>query len=90
MSRTPSPLARSGSQQERPRSTANAKPVDSASGLISTKQASMQSGLSPATLRRYVALGLIPAHKVGLRLLKFDPNDVDKLVKTIDNGTASA
>ncbi|WP_220096857.1 helix-turn-helix domain-containing protein [Mycolicibacterium houstonense] len=64
--------------------------VDSAAGLISTKEAANRLRISPNTLRKYVALGLIPAHKVGLRLLKFEPNDVDKLVRRIDNRTASA
>jgi excisionase family DNA binding protein len=58
--------------------------------LISTKQAAERLRISPATLRKYVAAGLLPAHNVGIRLLKFNPNDVDQLVQKIDNRTTSA
>lgn len=90
MSRTSPTLARSDSQPGQNGSTAQAEPVDSAAGLISTKQAAERLRISPATLRKYVAAGLLPAHRVGIRLLKFNPNDVDKLVQKIDNRTASA
>ncbi|WP_081282412.1 helix-turn-helix domain-containing protein [Mycobacterium asiaticum] len=90
MSRTSSPLTRSDSQHDRPAATTDADPVDSVAELISTKDAANRLRISPNTLRKYVALGLIPAHQVGLRLLKFDPNDVDKLVRKIDNRTAGA
>lgn len=90
MSRTSPSLPRGDSQHERPVSTAGAEPVDSAAELISTKEAANRLRISPATLRNYVTAGLIPAHRVGIRLLKFDPADVDRLVQKIDNRTVSA
>jgi excisionase family DNA binding protein len=90
MSRTSPALPRSGSQHDRHESTTGAASVDSAPELISTKEAANRLRISANTLRKYVALGLIPAHRVGIRLLKFDPADVDKLVRRIDNRTASA
>lgn len=90
MSRTSPTLPRSDSQRGQAGSTTRPERVDPAAELISTKQAANRLKISPNTLRKYVALGLIPAHQVGLRLLKFDPNDVDRLVRKIDNRTASA
>lgn len=90
MSRTSPTLSRSDSQRSQDGTSTPPGRVDSAAGLISTKEAANRLRISPNTLRKYVALGLIPAHKVGLRLLKFEPNDVDKLVRKIDNRTASA
>jgi excisionase family DNA binding protein len=90
MSRTSPTLPRSDSQRSQDGSATQPVRVDSACELISTKQAANRLKISPNTLRKYVALGLIPAHKVGLRLLKFDPNDVYQLVRKIDNRTVSA
>jgi excisionase family DNA binding protein len=54
-----------------------------ASRLKTVKQASQITGLSPNTLRKYVAEGKLTAYKVGDRLVKYDPSDLDKLVQKI-------
>jgi excisionase family DNA binding protein len=51
--------------------------------FLSTKEAAEHIGVSVNTLRKYVAKGLVPAHKFGERLLKFDPAELDDAVKAL-------
>lgn len=51
--------------------------------FLSTKEAAKHIGVSVNTLRKYVAKGLVPAHKFGERLLKFDPAELDDAVKAL-------
>ncbi|WP_448395896.1 helix-turn-helix domain-containing protein [Mycolicibacterium pulveris] len=64
-----------------------ARSVDSAPTLISTAVAAKRLGISPNTIRKYVAAGLISCRRVGPKLLKFDPNEVDRLAQRIDNAS---
>jgi excisionase family DNA binding protein len=46
-------------------------------------QAASRSGLSPRTLRRRIAAGQLPAYRNGPRVIRLDPQDVDKLMVQI-------
>ena len=46
-------------------------------------QAATRSGLSPRTLRRRIAAGQLPAYRNGPRVIRLDPQDVDKLMVQI-------
>lgn len=50
---------------------------------LSTVEAAKYIGVSKNTLRKYVAKGLVPAHKFGERLWKFDPAELDDAVKAL-------
>lgn len=50
---------------------------------LSTVEAAKYIGVSKNTLRKYVAKGIVPAHKFGEKLLKFDPAELDDAVKTL-------
>lgn len=50
---------------------------------LSTVEAAAYIGVSKNTLRKYVTKGLVPAHKFGERLLKFDPAELDQAVKAM-------
>ena len=62
--------------------------VDSGAEFITTKQAAKRFGISTNTLRNWVAKGFIPCIRVGPKLLRFDPVEVDKLARIIDNRSA--
>ncbi|MBS1695767.1 MAG: helix-turn-helix domain-containing protein [Actinobacteria bacterium] len=63
--------------------TAGARPA--APALISTAQAAERLGVSPNTLRSYVASGLISCRRVGPKLLKFDADEVDLFAHRVSN-----
>ena len=46
-------------------------------------QAASRSGLSPRTLRRRIAAGQLPAYRNGPRVIRLDPQDVDRLMVQI-------
>jgi len=50
---------------------------------LSTVEAAKYIGVSKNTLRKYVVKGLVPAHKFGQRLLKFDPAELDDAVRAM-------
>jgi excisionase family DNA binding protein len=52
--------------------------------LISTAEAARRLGVSPNTVRNYVA-GRLTAYRIGPRLLKFDPDEVDSLREAVEN-----
>lgn len=43
-------------------------------------QAADRTGLSTYTLRRRIADGRLPAYRSGPRIIRVDPDDVDKLL----------
>lgn len=51
------------------------------SRLLSTRQAAEYLGISATSIRRYIADGLIPFHKVGPKLIKVDPADLDAFAR---------
>lgn len=48
--------------------------------LISTSAAAIEIGISPKTIRNYIAKGLLPAQRVGPRNFRVDIEDVRALV----------
>jgi len=55
--------------------------------LISTAEAARRLGVSPNTIRNYVANGQLTAIRVGPKLLKFDADEVDSLRIKIENAS---
>ncbi|WP_368681670.1 helix-turn-helix domain-containing protein [Mycobacterium intracellulare] len=53
------------------------------SRFLSTAEAAKYLGVSQNTLRRYIHKKIVPAHRLGPRLLKFDPSELDVVVKTM-------
>ncbi|OLT20137.1 helix-turn-helix domain-containing protein [Ornithinimicrobium sp. CNJ-824] len=49
----------------------------------SLSQAAERTGLSTYTLRRRIADGRLPAYRSGSRIIRVDPDDVDKLLTRI-------
>ena len=49
----------------------------------SLAQASERTGLSIKTLRRRIATGDLPAYRNGTRILRVDPQDVDRLMRPV-------
>lgn len=45
-------------------------------------EAAEHIGVSPRTLRKYVAAGLVPAHRIG-RMIRFDLNEVDDSLQRV-------
>ncbi|WP_156448280.1 helix-turn-helix domain-containing protein [Mycobacterium sp. NAZ190054] len=90
MSRTSPTLPRAAINSRQADSRTDCEAVDSIQEMMRTTVAAKRLQISSETLRRYVVAGLIPAVRVGPKLLMFDPNEVDKLARTIDNRTASA
>lgn len=46
----------------------------------SLAEAAERTGLSTKTLRRRIAAGQLPAYRNGPRVLRVDPDDVDRLM----------
>lgn len=49
----------------------------------SKEQAADYIGVCDKTLRRYIAQGIIPAHRLGKRLIRLDLNEVDAAMARI-------
>jgi len=47
---------------------------------ICTKKAAQMLGVAQRTVRRYVETGLLPAERVGVKLLRLKPEDVQNLI----------
>lgn len=63
-----------------------AAPMDSGPGLLlSTAEASKLLGISPNTLRSYVASGFITCRRIGPKLLKFDADEVARFAQRVSN-----
>lgn len=52
--------------------------------LLSTAEAAEYLGVSVNTIRNYIAKGLITAQRVGPKLLKFNPADLDKAAHRVN------
>jgi excisionase family DNA binding protein len=53
--------------------------------LLSTVQAAAYLDVSVNTVRKYLAEGKIVARRVGVKLIKFDPADLDEFAQRFDN-----
>jgi excisionase family DNA binding protein len=51
--------------------------------LMTLAAAAAYADVHPVTLRRWVAAGRLPAHRVGPRLLKFDRDELESIVRSI-------
>jgi excisionase family DNA binding protein len=51
--------------------------------LISIDQASQELQVSPRSVRRYIASGLLKAHRIGPRLIRIDAESLDAMVGSI-------
>jgi excisionase family DNA binding protein len=54
---------------------------------ISIAKAAEETGQCSRTIRRYIALGRLPAYRVGPRAIRIDTDDLAALLRPI-NGTA--
>ena len=81
---SPTPSARStaASAASSPASTPPRR-----AGLVSSKAAAEFLGISPNTIRKFVAEGKLPAFVIGDKLVKFDPADLDHFLasRRVDN-----
>jgi excisionase family DNA binding protein len=50
---------------------------------ISVAEAADQRGCSQRTIRRWIAAGILPAYRVGPRLIRIDPRDLDRMARRI-------
>ena len=57
--------------------------------LINLSRAAEQYDISVKTLRRRIADGSLPAYRVGPRLVRIDPADLDKLERRIPTAGAA-
>ena len=53
----------------------------------SLSQAAARTGLSTRTLRRRISAGQLAAYRNGPRLIRLDPDDVDKLMSRLPTVT---
>ncbi|WP_368573830.1 helix-turn-helix domain-containing protein [Mycolicibacterium porcinum] len=58
--------------------------LDAVGDMLTTAQAAKLLGVSQDSIRRYARDGLIPAHKVGKRLLRFRRDDLVHLISKSD------
>jgi len=53
--------------------------------LLSTKQAADYLGVCPNTVRKYADEGKIKRYRIGVKLFKFDRQDLDRLIYKADD-----
>lgn len=51
--------------------------------LLSQAQAAEYLGVTDRTIRNYVSRGELPAYRVGGRVVRIDPADLEKLLRRI-------
>jgi len=51
--------------------------------FTSITNAAVYADVSTRSIRRWISIGLIPAYRVGPRLLKVDLDDLDKLARRL-------
>jgi excisionase family DNA binding protein len=54
----------------------------------SVGEAAARIGVSPKTVRRWIASGHLNGYRMGPRLLRVDPDDVDKMLTLIPTARA--
>lgn len=50
---------------------------------MTPNEVARDKGVHPATVRRWIATGVLPAHRVGPRRLRVAVADVDKLITQV-------
>lgn len=61
----------------------SARRATTARRFESLRTAAERTGVSVRTLRRRIADGSLPAYRTGPRVIRLDPQDVDKLLRPI-------
>ncbi|AKC38489.1 DNA binding domain-containing protein [Mycolicibacterium phlei] len=51
--------------------------------LISIAEAADRLDVCPRTIRRYIAAGRLTAYRIGPRLIKIDPNELEHLLVNV-------
>lgn len=51
--------------------------------LVTLIAAAEYLGCSPASVRRYIAAGQLPAYRMGRRMLRIDLNEVDAVLRAV-------
>ncbi|HTX96334.1 MAG TPA: helix-turn-helix domain-containing protein [Mycobacterium sp.] len=80
VSRSAIPILNADPKPRERRKSYNRRPDNSR--LLSTQQASAYLGISPNTLRKYVADGGLKAYRLGEKLLKYDPADLNEFLQS--------
>lgn len=57
---------------------------------IPLTEAAASRGVSTRTVRRWIAAGLLPAYRVGPRLVRIDPADLDRLDRRIPTAAGAS
>lgn len=57
---------------------------------LSLEQTAELCGVSTKTVRRWIAAGLLPAYRLGPKLLRVDPVDLDSLGRRIPTAGSAA
>ncbi len=55
---------------------------------VTIAEAAVRLGVNPKTLRRRIADGTLTGHRVGPRLIRLDPAEVDALLRVIPSAAA--
>lgn len=66
-----------------------AKPQSTTPRRISIAQAAARLGTSERYIRNQISHGALPAYRVGAKIIRVDPSDVDKLeqrIPTVERG----
>jgi excisionase family DNA binding protein len=56
---------------------------------LSLQEAARSRGCSERTIRRYIAAGLLPAYRMGPRLIRVDAAELDAMLRPIPTASAS-
>lgn len=57
--------------------------------LVSIAEAAARLGVSPKTIRRWIAAGRVTGFRAGPRLLRVDVADLDAVLRVVPTGDAS-
>lgn len=52
--------------------------------LITVSDGAARAGVSPVTLRRWIADGFLPAYRLGPRSIRIDPRDLDGVCRPLE------
>ncbi|MEP9381117.1 helix-turn-helix domain-containing protein [Nocardioides sp. KR10-350] len=53
---------------------------------ITIREAAARKGVSPKTIRKLIETGELPARRLGSRLIRIRPEDVDRLGRDVTSG----